>query len=561
MYAEKQHQDRTTHTFKPQQKEANIYFIDNRPSMIDLFQSDLWNSNHPVQMVKDTDFARTSNDANVFYRQLYAEVKRILSSDIHRDVESFPESNHLWWSIKKHFKTEKNIDCIIGKCSSASTGAFIAAKDAEGQINSFEKTFNEVPLNERQNYKDNVLNVINNLVLPIQQTLDDILYWGLQNNPRSKSVNNIELTDNDMHSRGVGVCIVEYCDSIIGGTVTKRVIKPEDKSFEAKIYGKDNSLADNFNTSVLNIDNNIQGEKDRRIGTLDIKASHNRGSSVEFFEHERYERSDNSFTGGAPVNRETLNVDSFINTMIFSSLLGLADLHKENLVFGKDSMGKRIAQFIDAEIGFKYRLSLTSGAGNNASPLRTVSDAGELINPRIAGYNFTGQIINEEDRARITNGEELNSPQFREIIRSKLNAIITFLNTTVKNQLANNRSRIVPLSTGEFYKLRHSIYKGNNLTTVQYITKLREGSVFRSIADGDFQNMDQATIKTRQDCLLGRIPFFEYDFPNGAYLQKFSDGTELILYQNDTLKLDNIITYNVGILNTYFQSLPPVGNV
>lgn len=559
MNAEKKPQEKIVHTFQSSQNSNAMQFVDNRPSAIHQLKIESRTSLPPIQMVGRRDFARDSQEVKEFYLQLYRSVKSIVDS-IDYDVANFtdPNASHLWWSIKRHFKNEKNIDCIIGKCSSLSTGAFITEKHRRNVTNSFESTFKSIQNNETQlqRYKNSVLGVINSMNVPIKQTLEDVLYWGLQNTPKARSVNSIQLTDNDMHTRGVGVCIVEYCDSIIGGTVTKRVIKPEDKSFEAIVYGGNESLANDFNTGVLGINaHSTQVEKDQGIGILDIKTSQNHGSSVEFFEHERAENTGDKFTGGDNINIHTLNVDSFINNMIFSSLLGLADLHRENLVFGKDSTGKRKPQFIDAEIGFKYRMDSETAVGNRASPLRTVGEKGELVYLNVEGYNFDGQ-----PRGDVIDGE-YNSRQFMDTARNKFEEIKAFI-YSLETKLANKRSRIVPLATPQFYALRHSVYIRENIPQEtfkrEYIDKLKLGSIFRSIDEGRLLNMNEISVRTHRDLLLGRIPFFEYNFQTGEYLQKFSDGTELVIYQSEDLKLSAIIAHNVMKLNDYRRTLPPV---
>ena len=229
-------------------------------------------------------------------KKLFSSIKKIIN-DINIDNG---EDKKIFKKIKDAFATTDNINTIIGKTFSSTTGASIV--NASENVNFMNKEL----LN----------NIKNDLKITIFQTLNDILYWTKQKN--KGDIENIKLTDSDVHVRGVGVCIVTFKDN------TQLVIKPEDKTFEKTVYGSnEESLAKDFNKIE-------QNNRNKDIGTLNIDTGDEKhGSAVEYFEHnDLFKKNNNS----NKFKDEEINKDSLNDIIEFASLLGLGDLHHENLV-------------------------------------------------------------------------------------------------------------------------------------------------------------------------------------------------------------------------------------
>lgn len=445
---------------------------------------------------------------------MYMVRKFILDAEMQGTYEGEQEkAEKLFESIKVAFFQTNTIECILGKTFSLTTGANLQ-KTKEDLLYS-----NEIQI-------ENMKEVAASLKEPIEQTLNDILYWGVHYN--QSAVSEIFLTDSDMHARGVGVCIVTY--EFDSGR-KKIVIKPEDKSFEKMVYGKEKageekSLASLYNENILEkgkikfVKNN--GEevslKKGTIGRIGIDVS-NHGSAVEYYKHDELEKGKD----------KKVNETSVMALVPFASLLGMADLHRENAVYGgKD---RKNIQIIDGETAMKYDL-------DEEKPLNSVIWNGEM------GLGAAPSIP-QKLTSKLDTGE----------FQYDMLAMKQFLGQ-IEDKFNGKRSRIVPLATGAFYKMRTAAY-GGVLSKESYFNNFEEGGLFRTLIEiygiRNIKSMieapDNLFEKTKADYLKGRIPFFEYDFSQGAIYQKFSDGTEMLFLQYDELKLERMIARRKYTLN------------
>lgn len=471
------------------------------------------------------------------YEKLFEKI-----SNIHKNIKKpdYVETN-IWESIKNTFFTQKNIHTIIGKTFSASTGA-----DLISAISIYS--------NMKKNYKEIAKSVVNDLEITISQTLSDIAYWSCEY--KHGEVSEIQLTDSDVHARGVGVCIVTFKDSN-----NKLVIKPEDKSLEKAIYGKDNSLAEDFNKIKYDGDKKTEYNG---VNTLNINATNDHGSAVEFFEHDDISK-ENTIDNN---NDNQTDRESIKDIIEFASLLGLRDLHHENLVYSKaDKSNKRKMQLIDAEIALANVL-------DKDNPLASAWDS--EINGRLK--TFANNIMPISTNGKIS----LNANEFKpEDIRHSLltysiqdiEQSLKFMDK-VKDKFKGKKSRVVLIDTGTLYKFRNIAYN-NGFKKEATVDGSREGFIntiatsntfktLKEIAGGTLNIVgeDKIIIRTNSDFLKGRIPFWEYDFDNGAIIQKFSNG-ESIIAINNNLKLDKIIEARKKVLQksiNLFQAATPSKN-
>ncbi len=429
------------------------------------------------------------------------------------------KAEKLFESVKTAFSKQNTIECILGKIFSLTTGAKLQS------VKEFSLYFNEIQI-------ENMRKVAATLKEPIEQTLNDILYWGIRY--QQSSVEKIFLTDSDMHARGVGVCIVTYKAWF---SKKKVVIKPEDKSFEKMVYGKEKegeerSLASIYNKEILEkgkinfvkANNENISLKKESIGKLGIDVSEH-GSAVEYYEHDELQKGED----------KKVNETSVMALVSFASLLGMADLHRENAVYGGKDRKK--IQIIDGETAMKYNL-------DEEKPLNSVLWNGEMgLGPAVS---IPSHLIPQIDAGEF---------------HYDLTALEQFLEK-IEEKFKGKRSRIVPLATGVFYTMRTNAYSGV-LSKESYFKNFEEGGLFqilKSYGVSDVKNMilkpDELFRKTKLDYLKGRIPFFEYDFSKGAVYQKFSDGTEMLFLQCDKLKLEHMIAQRKHTLEqeniTYF---------
>ena len=431
--------------------------------------------------------------------------------DIYKKILDMKKSISINDRIKQCFFSSQNIETIIGKFFSASTGANL--RDA---LYRFEKIPNDV--------KENLYNSIKDR---IKETLDDIVFW--ENNKNMDQIKEIYLTDSDVHNRGIGVSIVTYYDN--EKREEKCVIKPEKKSLEKAIYGTGDSRTDDKSLA----------EKFGNIGTLDIQVSDNNGSCVDFFEHDDLKSMNKK---NHPYFNTELNLysneEKIKDLIYFSSILGLRDLHHENLVYSKhekeDDPAARNPQLIDAEIAMWYNDEET------ANPFLFSLDNGEMKGGSSIAKNHYEQLEN--------NVESLK--------QLKIDKCLSLLETA-RTKLQGKTSRVVLIPTGNLYIFRNQAYFGKfnknsmakNSTYIDSIKKRLKDRMGQEINLSCDEN--HLIEETNNIFLKGQIPFYEYVFNTGVVYQK-CNGLELIeLYNSENLKLDNVINKRIERIINYVE--------
>ena len=461
------------------------------------------------------------------FRIIQDDIKNTISQNL-PNIEVNPHKNKvdLWRKVVSSFRNnDSNIDTIIGKSFSSTTGAEIEQAMQAYQI------YGNLIEGE----------IINDLFITIEQTLSDIFYWSCVENAK---VTEIYLTDSDVHARGIGVCIVTFENR------KKLVIKPEDKSLEAAIYGKIDSLAQDFNILKYETPDPTQIPDGGGIGMLDIRATQDHGSAVEFFEHDDIVKSEkNAFNSS--IDKETY-LQSIKDIIAFASLLGLRDLHHENLVYSKKPfLSKRKMQLIDAEVALDKSL-------NPSNPLATAWNTEVQGGKNTFANNINPSVNSNFDRNELRGKNGISFP-----ITEYQNDMdcFTFLEKT-REKFRDKKSRIVFIATGDLYSIRSLAYLGSfNRETIitgtgkSFFDSIQESNSFKELEimcnkKLSLLNNDIIIQKTEQDFKKGRIPFWEYNFDHGKIYQKFSDG-EIELVSDEALKLDSIIDKRKEILNSF----------
>ena len=292
------------------------------------------------------------------------------------------------------------------------------------------------------------------------------------------------------------------------------LLNQKKKDLEKAIYGsnkdENKSLAQEFGN----------------INTLDIQINDRHGSMVQYFDHlqlpiessesdlpKRFDREKNEFT----------NEKDIKDLIRFSSILGLRDLHEENLVYSNNDGRK--PQLIDAEIAMWFVDE------KEDNPLRHVLDYGEA-SKAIADY----QNIKFDDE----------KPE-------NVNKYVQFLENA-KTKLKSKKSRVVLIDTGALYKFRTIAYfnKFNKKTSVNALTytqSLKNRLKDRMKKDVNLVCDEENLIEeTKKLFLKGEIPYFEYDFDSGKIYQKITETNHIDIYQSESLKLDNVIRRRKRIL-------------
>ncbi len=473
----------------------------------------------------------------------YEEFSGILKEILKRHIESAepdekdPARKNLWLEIKEKFQTEKNLWILMAKMVATNPSGVSYPKEDGGDTEVYNAQFRPeyvYHLYVSGNWiSPIVINEFSRLDKPIAQTLNDIYYWITQEG--ANTVTKIDLTDSDVHTRGVGVCIVT-CDE------RKFVVKPENRSFEKAVYGKEeDSLANQFNQYLAG---GILGDdfRDSRIGTLDIQVSDGNkyGSKAEFLEHQQF----------SEIQREKrIDMKSVESMIAFASLLGIADLHEENAVYTPTGgAGEYQMNLIDAEVGMKYHLK-EEGAEPGFDQLYTSVVSSEMRTPGHPSLD----------------AEKINKESLQSYDKKLMQEFID----KMKARLKGMSSRLVVVETGKLFvsrtlflsgkKWQENYVKDLKSALQQYAqsglkVEMAEKNIMIAAATCDFEN--------------GKIPFFTLEFGTGKVFHESVDGHVMIAeYRGEDGEgfLNHMIRNRVNVLRLFplrrTKSVPSLGHI
>ena len=443
-------------------------------------------------------------------------------------AEDYKKIDEIWNAIVTAFFTYENVDKVITKMFSATPPLDLSYRDtASYQIERFNKSKNA-------DIRENVLAHAKKSII---DTLKDIFFWNVKLNFQSK-VKDIDVTDSDLHTRGIGVCIVTFYNGKM------LVIKPDQRSFEMVVYGKGNAEE----PSLASVFNGITAAG--AVGELEINTSKFHGSAIEYFKHKQFveivvpgDSRDKEYKETLALNisslnrealekaREFIDEPTLASTIVFSSLLGLDDLHGENLVYGYDD-GK--AQLIDSEAGIVHDMDpeMTSDKllTTSAYKGRMMQELGEL--------HMTDSIAKEV------------VPDLKKFYQKEyIDSLIGFLENDVTKMLTDLRCRTVIFGTDQLYDWRGSIYDGKTSGKPVESPKAYENELKTKYKEEQLNNIQNAYNSMISDFMKGIIPFYERDLRTGDIYQIFSNG-EVMIISDPKNSLREFIDRNVKLLTT-----------
>ena len=432
-----------------------------------------------------------------------------------RNRNSWFNRPNLLADIKKKFgENQRNVNLVVSKVVAGNTPG-VSDPNMPSGINIIYIKY----LNSDGTIVEPVIKAIESLNVPIQETINDIFYWLTRE--QATELIGIELTDSDIHTRGVGVCIVEYeCEKKDEGTqvstkVTKKiVIKPEDKSFEYAVYGnQSDSLANKFNLYLdQGILEDIKEEDKARIGTLDIKLSPNNthGSAIEYREHKRFSEISTNDTALSAVNLKSVSA-----LTAFSSLLGLGDLHDENAVYCMQD-DEYWYQLLDAEVGGGYPIKEesqdTAPNGAKMAPLKTAVEWGEM---KVSGSpSISDDMVSSN-----------------ELLGGNIDMLIQFL-IDMRERLRGYKTRIILMCTKDLFTARRAFFTAKVQGSVSNFRNDYCEALVTEIMSMENRGFDVSIKNDKQyadwaieDFEKGKIPFFQLDLETGEVYQEKSGGS------------------------------------
>lgn len=260
-------------------------------------------------------------------------------------------------TLKSSLRDKMMTDDFIEKYIMA---LFIKAGSCTAAVSGLEHLIDSKDLQIRclsESYFDSEMNVPEDVLRAKRDRIEeglvtligDVLYWGgtdAEATAPNATLNATEVLDfklrgSDMHDRGLGVAIVTFK---IDDNPVKWVIKPDDRSFEQKLFGtQEGSAANQFNQlaetgAVKAGEDTLHG----RVTTFDIRVKQGRGSLIQFIDGQEVSEL-------KPNDIERTQVDdSKALTQIFATIFGISDLHHENVLY-LEVEDKTVPVMIDAD--------------------------------------------------------------------------------------------------------------------------------------------------------------------------------------------------------------------
>lgn len=204
-------------------------------------------------------------------------------------------------------------------------------------------------------YENNVLRRIEGGVHFLCNSID---YWineiqrgsvNFLKSDREPEIVEIKLTGSDLHDKGIGAAFVTFRLFKKGWIFYSKedktvLIKPESRDIEESLLSdREDSLANQYNQSEWDIEDARSGEPVKlddtsgKISTIKMKVSDEYGTIIERIAGEEIK-------GTTPIN-----FVSTIKSIVFATMCGLYDLHRDNVLWDEDGE----LYFIDADNALK----------------------------------------------------------------------------------------------------------------------------------------------------------------------------------------------------------------
>lgn len=264
---------------------------------------------------------------------------------------------------------------------------------------------------------------IKRFMTAVDETMSDIVYWA--GRIGATSVKEVELTGSDYHERGIGVIIVTYKTD---AGDQKKVLKPEEKWAEYELLrktpaaeaaaGKEsvaerlNKLVDEHKVRVLQADGTQRALSGCKIRTIDMQVEKGHGTMVEFTEHVQENQlleyaqampgqaAERQVAAGEEdkkaIIERALDVDQVLLTQAFCMLVGMADMHYENLVYertGTDDNPKYHAVMIDADNALSNQILGNVRAGSQSDLVKNYLEGRNIV---IDGISELAELVAEK---------------------------------------------------------------------------------------------------------------------------------------------------------------------
>lgn len=355
-----------------------------------------------------------------------------------------------------------------------------------------------------------------------EHVADTLEYWRKWLHPTEEdqvSVLSVKFLKSDLHEHGLGVLDVKFSKPLGGNpkfannAIVETIIKPEDKSLEQALLGAEP-------TSVANQVNQLAGlTGNAKLGTIKMEAANTAPNGAEPVFSTLVEKikgtSSEDLVGGDKAKKSKgafAVTPSFYETLVFSFLIGMDDLHWENVMWINGT-----PYLIDADAAMMHaQMTKTSTGDANQSGFSTVNQAE-------ATESLQGIKANDPARARSDVLDMMvNDPVSRQTVID-----------AIESALDGKKGRTVPIFTDrwkfllleyqkapdqgaflDFYASRDSIVRQNKpldskigpglagTTGVNLVTPVWNAAAERAQVKADFD--------------AGSIPFYEYDYTSGA---------------------------------------------
>ncbi len=393
--------------------------------------------------------------------------------------------------------------------------------------------------------------------------MGDVTYWAFKEN--AKSLSFFELLHSDMHERGLGVCKVGFSTS---EGDKQFVIKPDERRFENAIIGE-GGLADTLNHFLKGRKSGLAIGKRKVEGeleTLGMKFATDGKTHGTLIECVNALPLEKQSVGDEAAYKFPGVVDTALEELaqLYCSVLGIYDLHYENVLYKKMKSGLYAPILVDVDCGLdirllgNYAMTCNQDGFKNREKNQKIITMGKELFAKFFG-NLFNTIFNPEHPIKCrtvpiftTDHDDLRSHISRfssEEVKSVMRAIDFGFR---ENELSSIESEIYDTCNGVAATFRDHWEKySGSMNAQELLARYRklggEGKIFDSN-----QNQLKAAVKCAvDDYCAGTIPFYEMDpitgkltthggtVTVGQFMPDLDDEKRIIMFKK--LMLENVI--------------------
>ncbi len=353
---------------------------------------------------------------------------------------------------------------------------------------------------------DNWKKWTNGIFPQIESGADELMastqHWKTEMGGDQCKLTSFILTGSDLHGKGLGAVIAEFKKTENTGNIfhnkkkVKVVIKPEDRSIEKSLLGKNN---DSF-ASWVNEFSNLN--KNSEIKLLEMETHQVHGSIIKFVDGVQAGKLFEVYGEKNHQSRDFKN--SLKEAITFAFLTGLADLNHENVIWTKE----KHPYMIDSDNALNSR---------------------QLDNPtRQNGWQYYN-MYETENIVNSLNSENKQSTESKILDKVYTDPELFF--DKFKDSFNGKQGRAVPISTNDWSKwlTEYAVLSDNERVNFfddkapkvsdgkNTVTKGLKGETGESANGGNFDLAEEIR-QIKIDFDKGQIPFYVYDFSTGRVL-------------------------------------------